>query len=405
VTSTNAPQSASRVTRHASRIFTGNVLWLSVVSLLTDLSSEMIYPLLPVFLNDVLRAGPAFLGVIEGIAESTASLLKLASGWVSDRIQQRKLLVLVGYGLASVVRPLIAIASAPWHVLMVRFTDRVGKGIRTSPRDALIADSVDPAHRGAAFGYHRAADHAGAVLGPLAGAGLLFLMPGQYRLVFALAAIPALASVVVLAWKVREAAPVAKATQVRPEFRGFGGLGRRFLLYLLVLVVFTLGNATDAFLLLRARQLGVPVAMILFLWAAFHVSKMVWNVVGGRLADRIGPRPAIIAGWIVYALTYLGFMFANTAWHVWALFGVYGLFYGLTEGPEKALVASMAPADRRGSAFGAYNFAIGIAALPASVMFGLLWQRFGPATAFAVGSGLALVAAIGLAAVPLKRER
>jgi MFS family permease len=204
---------------------------------------------------------------------------------------------------------------------------------------------------------------------------------------------------------VREAAPAPKAAKAHPEFRGFGGLGRRFGLFLLVLLVFTLGNATDAFLLLRARQLGVPVALVLFLWAAFHVSKLVWNVVGGRLADRIGPRPAIIAGWLVYAATYLGFVFANAPWHAWALFGVYGLFYGLTEGPEKALVASLAPADRRGSAFGAYSFAIGIAALPASVMFGLLWQQFGPAVAFAVGSALALLAALGLALLPINAEQ
>lgn len=386
------------------RILTGNVLWLSVVSLLTDLSSEMIYPLLPVFLNDVLRVGPAFLGVIEGIAESTASLLKLASGWFSDRIRQRKMLVLIGYGLASVARPLMAIATAGWHVLAIRFTDRVGKGIRGAPRDALIADSVDATRHGAAFGYHRAADHAGAVLGPLLGAGLLFLMPGEYRIVFALAAVPAVMSVIVLGWKVREAAPAAVAAKPKAEFGGFSGLGRRFGLFLLILVLFTLGNATDAFLLLRARELGVPVALLLFLWAAFHVSKMVWNVVGGRLADRIGPRPAIIAGWVVYAATYLGFVFATAAWHAWALFGVYGLFYGLTEGPEKALVAAMAPADRRGSAFGAYAFAIGIAALPASVMFGLLWQRFGPGVAFGVGSSLALAAAVSLALLPVARK-
>jgi MFS family permease len=385
------------------RILRGNVLWLSIVSLLTDFSSEMIYPLLPYFLTNVLRAGPAFLGTIEGIAETTASLLKLASGWLSDRIRRRKILVLVGYGLASVVRPLVAIAAAPWQVLAIRFADRFGKGIRGAPRDALIADSVDAAYRGTAFGYHRAADHLGAVLGPLTATALLFLMPGEYRLLFALAAIPALASFIVLWLKVREAG-VPERTTPKVQFQGFGGLGKRFMWFLLVVFVFTLGNATDMFLLLRAQELGVPLALIPFLWAAFHVSKMLWNVVGGRLADRIGPRPAIIAGWLVYALTYAGFAAANAAWQVWALFGIYGLFYGLTEAPEKALVAAMAPSDRRGAAFGAYHFAIGIGALPASAIFGLIWQQYGHVAAFGLGGALALIASVSLALLPIRGD-
>ena len=380
------------------RVFSGNVLWLSVVSLLTDLSSEMIYPLLPFFLTNILRAGPAFLGLVEGIAETTSSLLKLASGWFSDRLGRRKALVLMGYGIASFTRPLVAVATAPWHVLAVRFSDRVGKGIRTAPRDALIADSVDPSYRGAAFGYHRAADHAGAVLGPLAAAAVLLWKPGEYRLVFALAAVPALLSVLVLAARVRdvgEGAPPAKS-----EFRGFRGLGRRFYLFLAIVLVFTLGNATDAFLLLRAQELGVPLALIPILWAVFHVSKMSWSIIGGRLADRIGPRPAIVSGWVVYALTYAGFIFATRAWHAWALFLVYGLFYGLTEAPEKALVAAAAPADRRGAAFGAYHFSVGLAALPASLLFGVLWQQVGSTAAFATGAALALAAATGLLFLP-----
>jgi MFS family permease len=388
--------------RHVSRrVFSGNVLWLSVVSLFTDLSSEMIYPLLPFFLTNILRAGPAFLGLVEGIAETTSSLLKLASGWFSDRLGQRKSLVLIGYGIASFARPLVAIATAPWQVLAVRFSDRVGKGIRTAPRDALIADSVDPGQRGAAFGYHRAADHAGAVLGPLAAAAVLLWKPGQYRLVFALAAVPALLSILVLAARVRdvgEGAPPAKA-----QFQGFRGLGRRFYLFLAILLVFTLGNATDAFLLLRAQQLGVPLALIPILWAAFHVSKMSWSIIGGRLADRIGPRPAIVSGWLVYAVTYAAFIFATRAWHAWALFLFYGLFYGLTEAPEKALVAAAAPVDRRGAAFGAYHFSVGLAALPASLLFGVLWQQVSSAAAFATGAALALAAAAGLLLLPAER--
>jgi MFS family permease len=376
-------------------VLRGNVLWLSVVSLLTDFSSEMIYPLLPFFLTSVLGAGPAFLGLIEGVAETTASLLKLASGWFSDRVGKRKSLVLIGYGIASVVRPLIAIAAVPWQVLAIRFTDRVGKGIRTAPRDALIAESVPAERHGTAFGYHRAADHLGAVLGPLAATGVLLALPGRYRLVFALAAIPALLSVLVLALKVHDTG-VTTRLKAKYEFKGFRGLGRRFHLFLLIIIVFTLGNATDAFLLVRAQELGVSLSMIPLLWGFVHVSKMFWNIVGGRLADRVGPRPAIISGWLVYAVTYAAFAFASAEWHVWALFALYGLFYGLTEAPEKALVASVAPAEQRGAAFGAYHFSIGLAALPASVLFGLVWQRAGAATAFLVGAGLAVAAAIAL---------
>ena len=375
------------------KVFQGNVRWLSLVSLLTDMSSEMIYPLLPHFLTSVLRAGPALLGLIEGIAETTASLLKLASGWFSDRIGRRKPLVVIGYGLASVARPLIAIAVLPWQVLAIRFADRVGKGIRGAPRDALLADSVPPELRGTAFGYHRAADHAGAVMGPLLAAGLLLAMPGAYRTVFALAAIPAVLSVIVLVLFVRDSNPAAPTPKPTSRFEGFTGLGGRFLAFLGVVFVFTLGNATDAFLLLRAQQLGVPLAMIPILWGALHVSKSVFNVMGGRLSDRWGPRPAIITGWLVYAAVYAAFAFAQSALHVWILFLVYGLFYGLTEAPEKALVAAVAPSHRRGAAFGAYHFTIGIGALPASLMFGLIWQRFGAAAALFTGAGLALLAA------------
>ncbi len=370
----------------------GNVLWLGVVSLLTDLSSEMIYPLLPFFLTTVLGAGPAFLGIVEGIAEATASMLKLASGWFSDRIGRRKPLVLAGYGIASVARPLIAIATAPWHVLSIRFADRIGKGIRSAPRDVLLVDAVDPAVRGAAFGFHRAADHMGAVLGPLAAAGLLLLMPGNYRLVFAVAAIPAALSVLVLWLKVRETRAAAP-TKTQPAFEGFGTLTVPLRRFLLIVVLFTLGNATDAFLLLRAQELGVPLAWIPALWAALHISKVSWSVPGGMLADRFGARRAIIAGWLLYAGVYAAFAFATTTWHVWLLFLIYGLYYGLTEAPEKALVAALSTKTRRGAAFGAYHFAVGIAALPASVIFGVLWQRFGAAVALGAGATLALLAA------------
>ncbi len=388
-----------------SRIIRGNVLWLAVVSLLTDLSSEMIYPLLPFFLTQTLGASAAFLGIVEGIAEATASLLKLASGWFSDLVGRRKPLVLTGYGIASLARPLIAIATAPWHVLTIRFADRIGKGIRTAPRDVLLADAVEPAQRGAAFGFHRSADHAGAVLGPLVAAGILLWAPGRYRLVFAIAAIPAALSVLVLWLRVRETRAAVPRAAAEPVFHGFAQLSRSLRTFLFILVLFTLGNATDAFLLLRAQQLGVPLALIPALWAALHVSKMIWSVPGGMLADRLGARPSIVAGWLLYALIYATFAFATSAWHVWVLFFVYGLFYGLTEAPEKALVATLSRADYRGAAFGAYHFAIGIAAFPASVIFGLLWQRLGATVALWTGAALALLAAACLLAVRLDPPR
>jgi MFS family permease len=278
-------------------------------------------------------------------------------------------------------------------VLVIRFADRVGKGIRSAPRDVLLVDAVDPSQRGAAFGFHRAADHAGAVLGPLVAAGILLLAPANYRMVFAIAAVPAALSVLVLWLQVRESSAAATSPKTQPAFEGFAALQPRLRAFLVILVIFTLGNATDAFLLLRAQQLGVPLAMIPALWAVLHISKMIWSVPGGMLADRFGPRRAIISGWMLYAAVYLAFAYASSAWQVWLLFMVYGLFYGLTEAPEKALVAELSESERRGAAFGAYHFAIGIAALPASIIFGVLWQRFGAPVALATGAALALLAA------------
>jgi MFS family permease len=368
-----------------------NVLALAAVSFLTDVSSEMIYPLLPVFLAGTLGASASLVGLIEGAAETTASLLKLGSGWWSDRLRRRKPLIVLGYALASAVRPLVALAQAASQVLAVRVVDRVGKGLRTSPRDALIADSVDPAVRGKAYGLHRAADNAGAVVGPLLAFAVLHFAAGaSLRLVFALAAIPALLAVVVLVLGVREAPRPA-----RPAVAGGPArqpLGRAFWSYLAVVLLFTLGNSTDAFLLLRAGQLGVEPALLPILWAAFHVVKAACSTPAGALSDRLGRRPLIVAGWAVYALVYLGFARAGATWHAWALFLVYGAFYGLTEGTEKALVADLVTPDRRGTAFGFFNLAIGLGALPASVLFGLVWDRLGAPVAFGYGAALAALA-------------
>jgi len=398
----------------------GNLGALAGTSFLNDTASEMAYPLLPLFLVGTLGAGPAFLGIIEGIAETTASLAKLWSGFLSDRVKRRKILVVAGYGVASFVRPFLALAAAPWHVLVVRFTDRIGKGVRSAPRDALLVDSVPASRRGAAFGIHRAADHAGSILGPLVAAGILFLAPGNLRLVFALTAIPGLITVLILVRGVKEVPPgevdggevvgvqpgsasegsapegpvSEESADLAPEALSLRDLGPTFPRYLAVLLLFTLGNASDAFLLLRAQDLGVGIAALPLLWGALHVSKMAWSVPGGVLSDSLRPSTLILAGWLVYAGVYAGFAFAATPWHIWILFGVYGLFYGLTESPEKALVAELAPSQLRGRAFGIFHFAVGLGALPASLLFGILWQWKGAHAAFIVGGCFALLAAI-----------
>jgi len=375
-----------------------NVMALAAVSFLTDVSSEMIYPLLPVFLTSVLGANASFIGAIEGAAETTAALLKLASGWWSDRVRKRKPLVLLGYAIASTMRPLVAIATSAVQVLGIRVADRVGKGIRNAPRDALISESVDPSIRGRAFGFHRAADHAGGVLGPLIAFAVLTRHLAEIRTVFWLAAIPGVLSVLVVIFAVRDV-PRSTASPSAPPPDLRQPLGARFWRVLGVIFLFTLGNSTDAFLLLRASQLGVPVALAPVLWAALHVVKSASSTPGGALSDRIGRRPTLIMGWALYAAVYLGFGIAHSAWEAWALFGVYGIFFGLTEGSERALIADMVALERRGTAFGWYNLAIGLGALPASLLFGYVWDHAGPPTAFAMGAALALAASIAMIAV------
>ncbi|HZF72878.1 MAG TPA: MFS transporter [Gemmatimonadaceae bacterium] len=384
------------------------------MSLFTDVSTEMIYPLLPIFLAGVLGANASFIGAIEGAAETTASLLKLLSGWWSDKVKSRKPFVVIGYLIASVARPFTAATHSAAQVLGIRVTDRVGKGLRTSPRDALLADSAPADARGLAYGFHAAADNTGAVVGPLVaflllklhGVGALdagkHLSPHDelaIRNVFWLSATPAAIAMLILIVVVRDVKRQDGAGKP-VETPGEGGkLSRRFWVYLAVVLLFTLGNSTDAFLLLRANQLGVPVALAPILWAVLNFVKAATGTYGGQLSDRLGRRPLIVGGWLLYAAVYFAFAWAGAPWQAWALFAIYGVFYGMTEGTEKALVADIVPKIRRGAAFGWYNLAIGLGALPASLIFGWIWDRSGSASAFVFGASLALVAAILMAVV------
>ncbi len=370
------------------------VVTLGWVSFLTDVASDMIYPLLPSFLTRTLGAGPAALGLIEGVAESTASFAKVGSGWWSDRLRSRKRFVVFGYLLAALVRPLVGLAQSWSQVLAIRFTDRVGKGIRTPPRDALVASLTPPETRGRAFGLQRAMDNAGAVVGPILAALLLKFVVSDLRAVFLLALVPGLAAVALLVFRVKEppAPPPPPARQGAVPER----LPRALWTAIAVFTLFALANSTDAFLLLRAQDAGVPLWQIPLLWAFFQAVKAAAGVPGGALSDRIGRVPTLVLGWSVYALSYAGFAFAASAAAIWPLFALYGLFFALTEGAERAMVAELVPERLRGRAFGAFHASIGLAALPASLFFGILWKALGPPAAFLVGASVALVATAAL---------
>ena len=385
-----------------------NVFAISLVSLLNDVSSEIIYPLLPVFLNMTLGVSPRILGTIEGVAESASSLLKLFAGHFSDRAGKRKGLVVAGYALSSLIRPLLAFATTWYQVLGIRLTDRVGKGIRSAPRDAMIADAVRIDERGLAFGFHRAMDHSGAVIGPLIGYALVVLLAadqnaptaGDFQTIFLLASIPALAAVLVVAFFVREShkpkhvpvtTPQKVAVPVRLSLRGFDSNFKRFLP---IIALFTLSNSSDFFLILRARDAGVSGANMLLLWAGLHVTKVLSSIFGGDLSDRLGRRRLIVSGWILYAAVYAGFAFVSNEVSVWILFLIYGIYFGLVEGAEKALVADLVKPEQRGTAYGLYNLAFGITVFPASVLMGALWDWRGPQTAFLVSAALGATAAV-----------
>ena len=385
-----------------------NVWAVSLTSFFMDISSEMVLNILPLFLSNVLGVGTNIIGLIEGIAEATASLLKVFSGWLSDRLQARKWLAVTGYGISTLVKPFFYFANAWTAVLAVRWADRVGKGVRTAPRDALVADSIDESQRGLAFGFHRAADTGGAVLGLLIALGVVWAAQSAsveldrrtFQVVVLASLIPAALAVISLALGAEDV-PVTGQRE-RPAIT-FKGLGKPFLVFMVIVGLFDLGNSSDAFLVLRAQERGLNVLGILGMLVTFNLVYMLVSTPAGSLSDRIGRRRVIVVGWLAYAVIYFGFAAAGTGWHAWVLYALYGVYYGLAYGTTKALVADIVPVELRGTAYGTYNAVLGLLDFPASLIAGLLWQGaggwqgLGPSAPFFFGAALALAAAILMA--------
>jgi MFS family permease len=366
-----------------------NVVVFGIVSLLADVSGDMVVPLLPAFVV-TLGAGAAYIGVIEGAAEGTAALLKYVSGRWADRARRLLPIAVVGYALAASARPFLAIAQAPWHVLAVRNVDRIGKGIRTSPRDKMLAASAPRQRLAEAFAFQRGMDHAGAAIGPLLAAAFLVIWPEQLRRVFLLAAIPgALAVFALLGVREQPAGPAKRE-------RDGDAPGRVPVRLLTAIGVFTVGNSTDALLLLRAETLGVPTVQLPLLWAAVHVVRALASWPLGRVADQLGRERTLIAGWLWYAACYVGFAVARVPAHVWILFAAYGLVAALTEGTERAMVADAVPSETRGRALGVYNLVTGAGLVAASVLAGQIWEHASPAAALFFGASLAFAASVVL---------
>ncbi len=366
------------------------VFFLGIVSFFTDVSSEMIYPLVPLFLTSIVGAPVAAIGLIEGVAESTASVGRLASGWLSDRLQVRKPLVVLGYSLSAIAKPLLALAHA-WPVALgARFTDRLGKGVRTAPRDALMADVTPKDTRGRSFGFHRATDSAGAVLGPAIGLGLFEALDHDYRLVFVIAFFPALLGVLALVF-VREQKPLAPP---RGASRPIRQLGHRYYVFLGISLLFALGNSSDAFLILRSQNLGLTAAETVSAYILYNFVYTVVSLPAGVASDRFGRRNIIVPGFAIFALVYIGFGAADHGYYVWPLFAVYGLYIAMTDAVGRAFVVDFAPADARGTAIGVYTGAVGAMVLVSSILAGELWDHVDPSAPFLLGAATAAASAV-----------
>lgn len=371
-----------------------NVFVAGLVSFFMDVSSEMIYPLVPLFLTGVLGASKSLIGVIEGIAESTAGLLKVGSGWYSDRIGRRKGLMAIGYGISTLSRPLIATAAAWPQVLASRFVDRAGKGIRTAPRDAIIAESTPSSHLGRAFGFHRALDTLGAVAGPALVLLLLRVFPNDYRKIFWISIVPGAIAVLLILLFIREKRAARPELPKPPASTPRTRLDRRTKGFILIATIFALGNSSDAFLILKAERVGIPTALIPAVYLTFNLVYSLSSLPAGMVADRFGRKRVILLGFLLFAALYLGFALAVSPAAVWLLFAAYGIFMGLTEGVQKAFLATIIPRDAKATAFGAYATGVGLAALPASLVGGWLWDHVSPSATFFFGAVTALLAAV-----------
>jgi MFS family permease len=362
------------------------------VSFFMDVSSEMVYPLVPLFLTSSLGASKSIVGLIEGIAEAAASLLKLFSGVVADRFGKNKLLMGLGYGISTASRPLLALAPGWGTVLAARFADRVGKGIRTAPRDAIIAASTPPERLGLAFGFHRALDTAGAVVGPALALVILSVWVADYRLVFWLSIVPGVVAVALIVWFIKADGSVS-SMRTQPLW-SLRGLDARLIGFLLVIGLFSLGNSSNAFLILKAEHVGVSPAWISGLYLVFNATYALLSVPAGMLADRFGPKKMILCGFVLFAMVYAGFALATSVWQIAGLFISYGLYMGVADGVQRAYLATLIPAEQKATGFGLYHMVVGLAILPASLIAGFLWDRVGPAAPFAFGAMMATLSAL-----------
>lgn len=373
--------------------FGKNIIIAGLVSFFMDVSSEMIYPLVPLFLSNVLGVNKSVIGLIEGVAESTASILKTFSGWLSDRIGNRKWLMVVGYGISTFSRPLVAIA-AGWHYVMdSRFMDRFGKGIRTAPRDAVIAESTNDAYLGRAFSFHRSLDTLGAVVGPGLAFFLLGLLSNDYRKVFWISMIPGIIAVLLIIFFITEKKKVSVVCSARSKLT-IKHFDWRFKFFVLIITLFALGNSSDVFLILKAQYVGIPPMMIPVVYLLFNLIYSISAIPAGIIADRFGRKRIILLGFVLFAIVYYGFAIVRDTRGIWFLFGFYGIFMGLTEGIQKAFLATIIPSDFKATAFGIYNTAIGIAMFPASLIGGWLWDNVSPSATFFYGAITASLSAV-----------